>query len=255
MMAIKKLREIQLQPVAVVCDEVSTNRSLYASSGVTRDQPYQGLGGPGIVVEIDENLFCRRKQHVGGAVREQWVFGWIKVGTQSRKGFLVAVARRNAYYVFDNYCSTIGDRVARPDVWKFICHFSSAGTMDTRPLYSVSLSELSTCIFKCDSGDLAMQREVKQVHLAGKGPVPMSPTTSQARSWRDNVAFAPGEKVYISLEWRMGNLDSESCKGRRVRYAVMCLNVSLHGSIWKSTYVHSLALLTALSNLCMRFCI
>ena len=38
MMAIKKLREIQLQPVAVVCDQASTNRFLYASLGVTRDQ-------------------------------------------------------------------------------------------------------------------------------------------------------------------------------------------------------------------------
>ena len=40
MMAIKKLRDIQLQPVAVVCDQASTNRSLYASLGVTRDRPY-----------------------------------------------------------------------------------------------------------------------------------------------------------------------------------------------------------------------
>ena len=35
MMAIKKLRDIQMQPVAVVCDQASTNRSLYASLGVT----------------------------------------------------------------------------------------------------------------------------------------------------------------------------------------------------------------------------
>ena len=54
------------------------------------------LGGPGIVVEIDESLFVRRKHNVGRVVLEQWVFGGIEVGTPARKGFLVAVARRNA---------------------------------------------------------------------------------------------------------------------------------------------------------------
>ena len=54
------------------------------------------LGGPGIIIEIDESLFCRRKHTVGRVVLEQWVFGGIKVGTPARKGFLVAVDRRNA---------------------------------------------------------------------------------------------------------------------------------------------------------------
>ena len=40
-----------------------------------------------------------------------------------------------------------------------------------------------------------------------------------------------------------------SCKGQRVRYGVMCVNVSMHGSMWKSMYVHRLALLKDPSNL------
>ena len=40
-----------------------------------------------------------------------------------------------------------------------------------------------------------------------------------------------------------------SCKGRRVQYGVMCLNVSLHGSTWKSMYVHRLAFLKDPTNL------
>ena len=54
------------------------------------------IGGPGIVVEIDESLFCRRKYNVGRAIAQQWVFGGLEVGTPARKGLLVAVPRRDA---------------------------------------------------------------------------------------------------------------------------------------------------------------
>ena len=39
MILIRKLRCIGLHPVAVVCDQATTNRSLYNSVGVTRDKP------------------------------------------------------------------------------------------------------------------------------------------------------------------------------------------------------------------------
>ena len=39
------------------------------------------------------------------------------------------------------------------------------------------------------------------------------------------------------------------CKGWGVRYEVMCVNVSLHGSMWKSMYVHRLYLQKDPTNL------
>ena len=42
------------------------------------------------------------------------------------------------------------------------------------------------------------------------------------------------------------------CKGRRVRYGVMCINVSLHGSVSKCVSVHRLALLNAPTNLSLQ---
>ena len=38
------------------------------------------------------------------------------------------------------------------------------------------------------------------------------------------------------------------CKGRRVRYGVMCINVSLHGRVSKCVSVHRLALLKVHTN-------
>ena len=43
-----------------------------------------------------------------------------------------------------------------------------------------------------------------------------------------------------------------SCKDRRVRYGVMCINVSLHGSVSKCVSVHRLALLKAPTNLSLQ---
>lgn len=58
-----------------------------------RNHPQQ-LGGPGVVVEIDESLFARRKNNVGRVVPEQWVFGGYEPAT--KQGFLVPVPARDA---------------------------------------------------------------------------------------------------------------------------------------------------------------
>ena len=52
------------------------------------------LGGPGVVVEIDESLFCRRKNNVGRMRQEMWVMGGYEQAR--RRGFLVRVDRRDA---------------------------------------------------------------------------------------------------------------------------------------------------------------
>lgn len=51
------------------------------------------VGGPDKTAEIDECLLVRRKFNVGRIVKQQWVFGGVKVG--SAKCFMVPVARRN----------------------------------------------------------------------------------------------------------------------------------------------------------------
>ncbi|XP_054752434.2 uncharacterized protein LOC129258002 [Lytechinus pictus] len=54
----------------------------------------QQIGGPGVLVEIDESLFARRKNNVGRARPEKWVLGGYE---PARKiGFLVEVQQRDA---------------------------------------------------------------------------------------------------------------------------------------------------------------
>ena len=54
----------------------------------------QQIGGPGVIVEIDESLVAKRKCHVGHIVPERWVFGGVNAATNI--GFLVFVENRSA---------------------------------------------------------------------------------------------------------------------------------------------------------------
>jgi len=51
------------------------------------------VGGPGLIVEIDESKFGRRKYHRGHRVEGQWVFGGVERGTG--RCFLVPVEKRD----------------------------------------------------------------------------------------------------------------------------------------------------------------
>jgi ISXO2-like transposase domain len=54
------------------------------------------IGGDGIVVEIDESKFGKRKYHRGHPVEGAWVFGGVEL-TLERRCFLVAVEKRDRF--------------------------------------------------------------------------------------------------------------------------------------------------------------
>ena len=51
------------------------------------------IGGPGLVVEVDESLFSRQKNHQGRMLPQQWVFGG--VCRQTRESFMYTVPDRS----------------------------------------------------------------------------------------------------------------------------------------------------------------
>lgn len=57
------------------------------------NNPYK-IGGPGIIVEIDESVMAKRKYHRGHQVPERWVFGGYC--PQTKEGFLEIVPNRTA---------------------------------------------------------------------------------------------------------------------------------------------------------------
>ena len=53
------------------------------------------VGGPGVIVEIDESKFGKRKYHCGARVEGVWVIGGVE-RTEQRKVFLTTVTNRNS---------------------------------------------------------------------------------------------------------------------------------------------------------------
>jgi transposase-like protein len=68
--------------------------------GDSLDEEDLVIGGPGIVVEIDEAKFGKRKYNVGHAVNGAWVLGGVE-RTSERKTFMVEVADRTAATLLD----------------------------------------------------------------------------------------------------------------------------------------------------------
>ncbi|GAB1610201.1 uncharacterized protein LOC115210589, partial [Argonauta hians] len=64
------------------------------------------LGGDGLVVEIDESLFARRKYNRGRLVKDQWMFGGYCRTT--KKGFLIPVPDRNKWGAYNGIESIVG---------------------------------------------------------------------------------------------------------------------------------------------------
>ena len=60
---------------------------------VLLDSTSQQIGGPGLIVEIDESKFGKMKYHRGRKVDGQWVFG--AICRETKEFFLVPVVKRN----------------------------------------------------------------------------------------------------------------------------------------------------------------
>jgi hypothetical protein len=52
------------------------------------------IGGPGVVVQIDESVISKRRNHQGRIIKPRWVFGGYC--PQTKKGFFVKVRNRSA---------------------------------------------------------------------------------------------------------------------------------------------------------------
>jgi transposase-like protein len=100
---------------ATITDYIGYYRALIARSLKNTEKM---IGGPGIIVQIDECKLGKRKYHRGHKVEGVWVIGGVEK-TEKRAVFLESVPDRSA----DTLLSVISRRVARDsiihtDMWK-----------------------------------------------------------------------------------------------------------------------------------------
>ena len=88
---------VMLIPFFINCSTSTVYRVLKLLSSVLPEKYYSGLdkiGGSGIIVEMDESKFGKRKHHRGHRVDGVWVFGGVEK-TDKSKIFLKVVRKRN----------------------------------------------------------------------------------------------------------------------------------------------------------------
>lgn len=83
------------------------------SSRMCKQNP---IGGNGIIVEIDEAKFGRRKYHRRRLITGQWVFGGIQRGTKNM--FVVPVVSRSAEVLLSLIEKYIAGSIIYSDCWK-----------------------------------------------------------------------------------------------------------------------------------------
>jgi transposase-like protein len=95
------------------------------------------IGGPCIIVEVDESKFCRRKYYHGHFVEGQWVFGGIE--RHSGKTFFVGVQNRTSAELLKLIKQWISPgSVIITNGWKAYDHLGQVGYADLTVSHSVS---------------------------------------------------------------------------------------------------------------------
>jgi transposase-like protein len=100
---------------ATITSFLSSYRKLVATALDTDDTV---IGGPGIVVEIDESKFGKRKYHRGHRVEGAWVIGGVE-RTQERLLFAEVVQRRDANTLMEVLSRHIAaGSIVHTDLWR-----------------------------------------------------------------------------------------------------------------------------------------
>ena len=97
-------------------------RSIVASALEPEDL---AIGGPGVIVEIDETKVGKRKNNQGHTVEGFWVFGGVE-RTEARRIFLVRVPNRSAATLIDILRQhVLPGTIVYSDMWRGYIHIST----------------------------------------------------------------------------------------------------------------------------------
>lgn len=143
-----------------ICDWASFCREVLIEWSVEREGK---IGGPGMIVEIDESKFGKRKYNVGRIVDGQWVFGGIC--RDSRSSFMVPVDNRTS----DILLQIIKDKIIPgttiiSDCWKAYNCLSSEGFNHLTVNHSINFVDPET---------LAHTNTVERMWSEAKRKVPL----------------------------------------------------------------------------------